>query len=529
MDDHSGNSEASRPGDGTGHEAGRGPARARSLTGLGRILEVPRKHWKLALATVAGCVAVALLWEAFFSATVDESVGAMAYRPPAERSEAGIPSPPSVETQIDLLQSTPQYYVQLNQKFGLKVLPEVWPKLFEIKKNPADSHLIQVQLKWPDNKQGADLVNCLMELHRAEMTRRRKGDLERALKPVGDSLKDADARWQAAVKARDDFRRGNDVGKPKNQKEWKRLNNRVEVTDKGRQELMATQKRLNTMLRNVASELSIVWRAGPTSLRVSNSKEMRADILVWLLAGVFYLLALAAVVLCLWLLATAYARVARWYAATAAARRQERQGDEGPPGPGAETGHPTPHPVPATTDPRTVRPDGQAPTGPPPSASPPPGEGRRPGQAAETLGLDPTADRAAPPPDAPRRLGDYELLEEISRGGMGVVYRARQVGLKRVVALKMVLFGGHAGKDQLARFRREAEALAQLQHPNIVQVYEIGEADGLPFFSLEYVGGGSLACRLKDGPLPPRKPPAWWRHWPGPCTPPTSGACCTAI
>ncbi|HZY86871.1 MAG TPA: serine/threonine-protein kinase, partial [Gemmataceae bacterium] len=97
----------------------------------------------------------------------------------------------------------------------------------------------------------------------------------------------------------------------------------------------------------------------------------------------------------------------------------------------------------------------------------------------------------------------YEVLGELGRGGMGVVYKARQTALKRLVALKMILAGAHAGAEQRARFRREAEAVARLQHPNIVQVYEVGEHEGLPFFSLEFVAGGSLAQRLKGRPLAP--------------------------
>src|SRR5690348_1247635 len=81
----------------------------------------------------------------------------------------------------------------------------------------------------------------------------------------------------------------------------------------------------------------------------------------------------------------------------------------------------------------------------------------------------------------------YELVGVLGRGGMGVVYHARHVGLNRPVALKMVLAGLHAGPDDLARFRTEAEAVARLQHPNIVQVYDIGTHDGRPFMALEYV------------------------------------------
>jgi serine/threonine protein kinase/tetratricopeptide (TPR) repeat protein len=97
----------------------------------------------------------------------------------------------------------------------------------------------------------------------------------------------------------------------------------------------------------------------------------------------------------------------------------------------------------------------------------------------------------------------YVIEGILGRGGMGVVYKARQLSLKRTVALKMILAGAHAGPDLLARFRMEAEAVAHLQHPNIVQIYEIGDQDGLCYFSLEYVDGGSLAAQLAGGPRPP--------------------------
>jgi hypothetical protein len=106
---------------------------------------------------------------------------------------------------------------------------------------------------------------------------------------------------------------------------------------------------------------------------------------------------------------------------------------------------------------------------------------------------------------APRRveLAGYEVLGELGRGGMGVVYKARQVALDRLVALKLVLAGGHAEAVDLARFKTEAEAIARLQHPYIVQIHEIGEHHGLPYFVLEYCSGGSLADQLDGTPRLP--------------------------
>jgi serine/threonine-protein kinase len=114
-------------------------------------------------------------------------------------------------------------------------------------------------------------------------------------------------------------------------------------------------------------------------------------------------------------------------------------------------------------------------------------------------------------PSSPHRIetiisvGPYQVLGEIGRGGMGVVYEARHEKLNRVVALKMILAGSYAAKDDLHRFRTEAQAVARLQHPNIVQVYEIGEHERKPFFSLEYCSGGSLDRKLNRTPMPPKE------------------------
>src|SRR5579883_2924838 len=110
------------------------------------------------------------------------------------------------------------------------------------------------------------------------------------------------------------------------------------------------------------------------------------------------------------------------------------------------------------------------------------------------------AGRGGPPPAVP----GYEIEGELGRGGMGVVYKARQLSLNRTVAVKILLGGGHAGQHEQARFRAEATTLAALQHPNIVQVYEVGEAAGAPFLALEYCPGGTLADRLGGAPVPPR-------------------------
>jgi putative methionine-R-sulfoxide reductase with GAF domain len=131
------------------------------------------------------------------------------------------------------------------------------------------------------------------------------------------------------------------------------------------------------------------------------------------------------------------------------------------------------------------------------------------GRSPESVATDsPTAIGHAPEPRTVSPAGNatnLEVLERLGEGAMGIVYRARQTTLDRVVALKMIHAKARTDPNQLARFRTEVQAVARLSHPNFVQIHEIGERDGLPYFIMEYVNGGSLARKLSSGPLPVRQ------------------------
>ncbi len=173
--------------------------------------------------------------------------------------------------------------------------------------------------------------------------------------------------------------------------------------------------------------------------------------------------------------------------------------------------------LPAMTerDPNKTRPDLHIDPTIGPEASPAeqsPGESLPPTHHPPTRGGDETVLLASQAPGQPTVPADratrpipevegYEILSELGRGGMGVVYKARDRKLNRIVALKMILAGAHAGSEAIERFRSEAEAVAQLQHPNIVQVFDVGQSAGQPWCALEFVDGGGLDDLLANQEL----------------------------
>lgn len=126
------------------------------------------------------------------------------------------------------------------------------------------------------------------------------------------------------------------------------------------------------------------------------------------------------------------------------------------------------------------------------------------GEFSSLAGENTLAPGSGGPAVMPKRIGQYSLIEEIGRGGMGVVFKAQQQSPDRTVALKMILRGNWAAEADMARFRAEAESAAHLEHPNIVPVYEVGEHEGQPFFSMRYIDGLTISELLHNGPMPPQ-------------------------
>ncbi len=135
---------------------------------------------------------------------------------------------------------------------------------------------------------------------------------------------------------------------------------------------------------------------------------------------------------------------------------------------------------------------------------------------------------ASPAADSFPNIPGCEILSELGRGGMGVVYKARQIRLNRLCALKIALPGKHIGDEARARFLAEAETIARLGHPNVVQIYDVGEHEGVAYFEMEYIGGGSLARRLDGTPWAPEPAVRLVAPWPAPSRMPIAWGSSTA-
>jgi Mrp family chromosome partitioning ATPase len=226
-------------------DSGQGPAaEGISLFGIrpARILNIPLRRWKLSLLILVLCAPGAVGYAMWRSELSYEAVGRLQHRPPAEKFPE-IPEPPAFDTILALFKSNNEYYLQLNERFGLAIYPDIWQRIFSIAKiGGDDSKVIEVRLKWQDREQGTQLVNSLMELHRKAMTADRERDLTRVLNNTEHTLQESERRKKAAVADRDAFLAARKA--PANPKlkldeintEIKRLENQLDLVDADREQ-----------------------------------------------------------------------------------------------------------------------------------------------------------------------------------------------------------------------------------------------------------------------------------------------------